>query len=145
MNRLVNLFFTLAENEPVPWDAMESALQEADTPAVLRKLDWLKPDALHICHPQNYPDFRRMAKNGRLLPSEPRMCTWGIAWKGLCFTQPVREEKGTGGGCALSQILIPDAPERFFLSKKQVEKLLSRARTDTSGMSVLPETNSGQE
>ena len=139
MNRLVCLFFTLAGNVTGPWDAAEAAVQDADLPALLRDLDWLKPDALHICRSQSFPDFRRLAKDGSLRPAEPRMCTWGMAWNGLCFTQPVREEKGVGEGCSLSQILIPDAPERYFLSAKQMEKLLYRAKTDTSNMCVLPD------
>ena len=73
------------------------------------------------------------------------MCTWGMAWNGLCFTQPVREDKGTGEGCSLSQILIPDAPEHYFLSAKQMEKLLYRAKTDTSGMSVLTDGADAEE
>ena len=114
-------------------------IQDANLPALLRELDWLKPNALHICRLHTYPDYRRVAKDGRLLPAQPRMCTWGIAWKGLCLTQPLQEEKEAGEGCSLSRILIPDAPERYFLSAKQMEKLLYFARTDTGGMSVLPE------
>ena len=73
----------------------------------------------------------------------PRMCTWGIARDGWCLTQPLQPEQGAGEGCSLAQILIPDAPERYFLSAKQMEKLLYRAKTDTSGMSVL--TDGGEE
>lgn len=143
MNRLVRLFFTLAKNNSGHWDGIESAVREADLPALLRELDWLRPDALHVCRPRSYPDFRRLAKDGRLRPVEPRMCGWGIAYDGLCFTQPVREEKGAGRGCSLSRILISDAPEKYYLSTEQVEKLLFCARTDTSGMRVLTETDSG--
>ena len=139
MNRLADLFFTLAKNENASWSETETAVQNADLPALLKELIWLKSDTLHICHLHSFPDFRRMAKDGRLLPAEPRMCTWGMAWNGLCITQPVREEKGVGEGCSLSQVLIPDAPERCFLSAEQMEKLLYRAKTDTSGMSVLTE------
>ena len=143
MNRLVRLFFTLAKNKNIQWDGIETAVRDADLPALLRELDWIRPDALHICRPRSYPDFRRMAKDGRLRPAEPRMCSWGIAYNGLCFTQPVQDEKGVGKGCSLSRILIPDAPEKYFLSKEQVEKLLFCARTDTSGMRVLTDTDSG--
>ena len=125
------------------WDAAETALRTLNAPELFKIPDWLKPDAFLICSLKSYPDCRRVAKNGRLLPAEPRMCTWGMARNGWCVTQPVREEKGVGEGCSLSQILIPDAPERYFLSAKQMEKLLYRAKTDTSGMSVLPENVDG--
>ena len=42
-----------------------------------------------------------------------------------------------GSDCSLEQILVPDAPERYFLPLKQMEKLLYRARTDTTGMSIV--------
>ena len=114
-------------------------MQNAELPVFLKEMDWLKPDMFHICRLNAFPDFRRMAKDGRLLPAEPRMCTWGMAWNGLCITQPVREEKGAGEGCSLSKILIPDAPERYFLSAKQMEKLLYRSGTSTENMIILPE------
>ena len=46
MNRLVSVFFSLAGHTSVPWDEAEAALQKSDLPALLREMDWLKPDAL---------------------------------------------------------------------------------------------------
>ena len=34
------------------------------------------------------------------------------------------------GGCSLSDILIPDAPEKYFLSLEQMQKLLYRSSMD---------------
>ena len=144
MTRLASIFFSLTGHTSVQWDAVEAVLRKADLSGLLREMDWLKPDALYICHLRSFPDYRRLTKDGHLRSAEPRMCTWGIAWNGLCFTQPVQEEKGVGEGCSLSQILIPDAPERYFLSAKQMEKLLYRSHTDTSGMSVLADNAEGE-
>ena len=37
------------------------------------------------------------------------------------------ESRNPEGGCSLSAILIPDAPEKYFLSSAQVEKLLYKS------------------
>ena len=73
------------------------------------------------------------------------MNTWGMAWNGWALTQPVREMKGVDAACSLEQILVPDAPERYFLPLKQMEKLLYRAKTDTTGMSIVAEDSLGDD
>ena len=64
---------------------------------------------------------------GRLRPSSPRFLTWGTMSNGLCLTANILESRSQGGGCSLSAILIPDAPEKYFLSSAQVEKLLYKS------------------
>ena len=137
VQRLAEIFFSAAQSGNGNWDAVEAALQGTDLPALLKAMNWLKPNALLICSLRNYPDCRRLAKDGQLHPAEPRMNTWGMAWDGWCFTQPVQEARDAITDCSLEQILVPDAPERYFLPLKQMEKLLYRAKTDTTGMSIV--------
>ena len=68
-----------------------------------------------------------MTRAGRFLPSSPRLMTWGTAWNGWCLTANILESRNPEGGCSLSAILIPDAPEKYFLSSAQVEKLLYKS------------------
>ncbi len=65
-----------------------------------------------------------MTVAGRLLPSSKRFRTWGIMWNGQCLTANILECPSQESGCSLSAILIPDAPEKYFLSSAQVAKLL---------------------
>ena len=63
--------------------------------------------------------------------------TWGIMSNGLCLTQNILEFPNQGNGCSLSAILIPDAPEKYYLSSEMVQKLLynsSAGRKDTGSM-----------
>ena len=71
-----------------------------------------------------FPAFYRMTTGKPLRPSSPRWMTWGIMSSGLCLTQNILESPSQGSGCSLSAILIPDAPEKYFLSSAMVEKLL---------------------
>ena len=56
MTRLASIFFSLTGHTFVRWDAVEAVLRKADLSGLLREMDWLKPDALHICHLRSFPD-----------------------------------------------------------------------------------------
>ena len=93
----------------------------------LKLPDWLKPDGLRICSLKTYPDCLTITKDGRLRLSSGRLTSWGTAWNGLCITAPISESRSSGEGCSLSDILIPDAPEKYFLSSEQMENLLFKS------------------
>ena len=82
---------------------------------------------LRIFCSKTFRDCCRMTKAGRFLSSSPRLMTWGTAWNGWCLTANILESRNPEGGCSLSAILIPDAPEKYFLSSAQVEKLLYKS------------------
>ena len=108
-------------------------MRTSDTLSHLRALDWLKPDTPHIWSLGKTPECCKAAKDGSLKPAPvPRMGTWGIARGGWCLTQTLKPEPGVGEGCSLSEILVPDAPERYYLPEKQVAKLLYRAAPPSS-------------
>ena len=108
-------FLRLAEDE---------ALKMPEALSSLRLPGWLKQSGLRICSLKTCPDCFRMTKDGRFLPSLPHFCSWGIASNGWCLTAPISESPRQEEGCSLSDILIPDAPEKYFLSSAQVAKLL---------------------
>ena len=72
-----------------------------------------------------YPDARKIDPND--LPG----------FDLLCLTARISVSPRSESGCSLSDILIPDAPEKYFLSSEQTEKLLyksSAGRRDRESM-----------
>ena len=74
-----------------------------------------------------FPAFYRMTKGKPFRSSSPHWMTWGTMSNGLCLTANVLESRNQDEGCSLSDILIPDAPEKYYLSSAQVEKLLYKS------------------
>jgi hypothetical protein len=105
----------------------EGVLTMPEVLSSLRLPDWLKPNDLRIFYLKAFQDCYRMTKAAHSVPSSPRLMTWGTAWSGVCLTANVLESLSPDAGCSLSAILIPDAPEKYFLSSAQVEKLLYRS------------------
>ena len=117
--------------------AEERDLKMPEALSSLRSPAWLKPDDLRIFCLRTFQDCLRMTKAGRFLPSSPRLMTWGTAWNGWCLTARISVSPRSESGCSLSDILIPDAPEKYFLSSEQTEKLLyksSAGRRDRESM-----------
>mgnify|MGYP006913766352 CR=1 FL=1 len=102
----------------------------------LRSPAWLKPDDLRIFCLRTFQDCLRMTRAGRFLPSSPRLMTWGTAWNGWCLTARISVSPRSESGCSLSDILIPDAPEKYFLSSEQTEKLLYKSSAGRRGSRV---------
>ena len=104
--------------------------------------EWLKKRDLCIFFLKTSLGSFRMTEAGRLVSSSPRFMTWGIMSNGLCFTANILESRNQDGGCSLSDILIPDAPEKYFLSLEQMQKLLYRSSMDgwANESIILPES-----
>ena len=100
------------------------ALLTPEALSSLRLPDWLKQDGLRICCLKMFPEFYSMTRGRRLRPSSPRFMAWGMVSNGVCLTAPTTGRLNQGEGCILSDILIPDAPEKYFLSPEQTERLL---------------------
>ena len=104
--------------------------------------EWLKRRGLCIFFLKTCLGSFRMTEAGRLVSSSPRFMTWGIMSNGLCLTANILESRNQDGGCSLSDILIPDAPEKYFLSLEQMQKLLYRSSMDgwANESMILPES-----
>ena len=74
-----------------------------------------------------FPAFYRMIKGKPFRSSSPHWMTWGTMSNGLCLTANVLESHNQDEGCSLSDILIRDAPGKYYLSSAQVEKLLYKS------------------
>ena len=55
------------------------------------------------------------------------LSTWGIMSNGRCLTARISESPSRGSGCILSDILMEDVPEKYYLSQKQMEQLLYKS------------------
>ena len=107
--------------------AADGALPTPEELSSLRLPDWLKQSDLRICCLKMFPAFYRMTKGKPFRSSSPHWMTWGTMSNGLCLTANVSESRNQDEGCSLSDILIPDAPEKYYLSSAQVEKLLYKS------------------
>ena len=90
--------------------------------------DWLQTSDLRISSLKMFPDCFRMTKAGRFTPSSVRYLSWGMVWNGKCLTARILESPNPESGCILSDILIEDVPEKYYLSQQQMERLLFKSR-----------------
>ena len=81
-----------------------------------------------------------MIKGKPFRSSSPHWMTWGTMSNGLCLTANVLESLNRDEGCSLSDILIPDAPEKYYLSSAQVEKLLYKSSEDRKAPASTTQT-----
>lgn len=78
---------------------------------------------LHIM----YPRSARFAKAGFLPRSSVSYLDWGICANGNVLTARLTFPK-LDGACSLSDILIPDVPEKYYLSREKAEKLFPNSQ-----------------
>ena len=76
---------------------------------------------------ENVPVCFRMTRGGHFAPSSVRFRNWGTMSNGKCLTARISESPKQGNGCILSDILISDVPEKYYLNQKQMEQLLFRS------------------
>ena len=98
-----------------------------EEPFSLKLPDWLQTNDLRIFSLKTYPVCFRMTKGGRFTPSSVRYLNWGIMSNGKCLTARISESPSQGSGCILSDILMEDVPEKYYLSQKQMEQLLYKS------------------
>lgn len=82
----------------------------------------LQKNGLHFYSWKMSSACYRMTAAGRLIPSSPRLLKWGIISNGWCLTANTSESPNSEDGCILSDILIRDVPERYFLSVAAMRK-----------------------
>lgn len=76
----------------------------------------------------NCLSFARLA--GRLRPSLVRWTNWGTMSHGRCLTAQILESPNPEKECSLSDFLEKNAPEKYCLSRTQIQKLLYNAYPD---------------
>ena len=85
---------------------------------------------LHICSLKTYPDSYRMTAAGRLRPSSARFLSWGTMSRGRFLTARILESPSLERECILSDILESDVPDKYWLSQRQMEKLLYKSEEE---------------
>lgn len=115
----------LARLSPSPENGEDLVMPEE--PCSLKLPDWLQTNDLRISFLKMYPACYRMTRGGRFTPSSVRFLSWGTMWNGRCLTARISESPSQGSGCILSDILMEDVPEKYYLSRHQMEQLLYKS------------------
>lgn len=100
------------------------ALQMPEGLSSLKLPDCLKTSGLSIFSLKTYPDCYHMTRGGRFTPSLVHFLNWGIVWNGKCLTARISESRRQERECILSDILMDDVPEKYFLTQEQTRQLL---------------------
>lgn len=100
------------------------ALQMPEGRSSLKLPDCLKTSGLSIFSLKTYPDCYHMTRGGRFTPSLVHFLNWGIVWNGKCLTAKISESRRQERECILSDILMDDVPEKYFLTQEQTRQLL---------------------
>lgn len=116
---------------PLPESAVVLKMREARS--FLRSRVSLKPNSLRFSYLKTFPDCLAMTKDGHLQPSSARYQNWGTVSSGRCLTASISESHSHASGCTLSDILIQNVPEKYYLSPEQTEKLLYRSSAGHRG------------
>ena len=115
------------------------ALAMPEEPCSLKLPDWLQTNDLRIFSLRMFPDSYRMTKGGRFTPSSVRFLSWGTMSNGRCLTARISESRSQESGCILSDILMEDVPEKYYLSQYQTEQLLYKSLQEARGKeSTIP-------
>ena len=107
--------------------ALQDPEKDSEIHAALSSLNWpawLKPGSLRICCLKMYPACYLMTEGGHLRRSLTRWTDWGMAWNGNVLTAKISAFPSQETACTLSDILMSDVEEKYFLSPKQQEVLL---------------------
>ena len=97
---------------------------------IARLLKAKRPQYLSL---KMFPVCFRMTRGGHFAPSSVRFRNWGTMSNGKCLTARISESPKQGNGCILSDILISDVPEKYYLNQKQMEQLLFKYGQEVRG------------
>ena len=100
--------------------------------------DWLKPGSLRICCLKMYPVCYLRTEGGHLRRSSTRWTDWGMVWNGNVLTAKISAFPSQETACTLSDILMSDVEEKYFLSPKQQEVLLFKPTAVTKENESTP-------
>ena len=115
--------------------------KDSESRAALSSLNWpawLKPGSLRICCLKMYPACYLMTEGGHLRQSSTRWTDWGMVWNGNVLTAKISASPSQETACTLSDILMSDVEEKYFLSPKQQEVLLFKPTVATKGSASTP-------
>ena len=121
--------------------ALQDLEKDSEIHAALSSLNWpgwLKPGSLRICFLRTWWVSSIMTTAGHLRQSSTRWTDWGMVWNGNVLTAKISASPSQETACTLSDILMSDVEEKYFLSPKQQEVLLFKPTVATRGARLLP-------
>lgn len=105
----------------------EGALKMPEERFSLRSLGLPELKDLHFCSLKTFPDCYLTTAAGRLRPSSVRFRNWGTMSHGRFLTAQISVFPNPEKECFLSAVLEKNAPERYYLSPIQIQKLLFKS------------------
>ncbi len=93
-----------------------------------RLLELLPLKNLSISTSKMFPDCLTMTQAGHLKQSSVHWMSWGMMCAGRYLTAKILEYPNQEIECSLSDILEDNVPEKYYLSRKQAEKLLYKEK-----------------
>ena len=103
----------------------EEVLKIQEALSFLRSCGWLKSDTLNIYSLRMSKDCSTMRGGQPLKRSSEQWMNWGTVSNGRCLTAKTSECLKTVKECSLLDILEDSVDERYFLSQKTLERLMS--------------------
>lgn len=94
----------------------------------LRLLELLPLKNLSISSSKMFPVCLTTTKAGHLKQSSVHWMAWGIMCAGRYLTAKILEYRNHEIECTLSDIIEKNVPEKYYLSRKQAEKLLYKEK-----------------
>ncbi len=113
---------------PSPLQDEDSDLKIQEELCFLRLLELLPLKDLSISSSKMFPDCLTMTKAGHLKQSSVRWVNWGMLCVGRYLTAKILEFPNLENECILSDILEGNVADKYYLSRKQVEKLLYKEK-----------------
>ena len=116
-----------------PVRAFQSQDCEKDLKMTQEELSFLKsPELPPIKRPsflllENVPGLLSHDKGRTFATISIRWMNWGTMSHGKCLTARISESPNPERECILSDILETDVPEKYYLSQKQMERLLFKS------------------
>jgi hypothetical protein len=121
--------------------ALQAHAKDSEIHAALSSLnwpDWLKLGSLRICFLRTWWVSSIMTTAGHLRQSSTRWTDWGMVWNGNVLTAKISAFPSQETACTLSDILMSDVEEKYFLSPKQKEVLLFKPTVAIKGSASTP-------
>ena len=72
-------------------------------------------------------------------PSSIRWTDWGMVWNGRCSTTKILASPNPDAECILSDILMSDVVEKYFLSPEQQAHLLYKSCPEHRETASIPQ------
>ena len=91
--------------------------------------EYLKQNVLHFSSLKTFPLSERFKRGRFLRPSSTKYLDWGMCANGSVLTAQLTFPKAESG-CSLSDILIPNVPEKYYLSKEKAQRLFPNSPTE---------------